>query len=130
MPLFVAPASISGGSSSSVRYGGLAPSDFVDGALPRSLIVTKSWIALTGDAFDGATFGGGTVRYELSDVASMVLDQVPTAFTIVFDEQAEPLPKKDRRLWSRRAANNSSQWRLAAQSGAERDKAVGVIAKL
>jgi hypothetical protein len=111
------------------RYTGFLP-EIVhdDGVQPTTLVVSRQWLALCSDGFGGVGPFGDVIRFEVSDVASLVLDQHSHGFTIVFDEQAEPSPKKDKRAWRR--TNNTHRWTLVTQSPAERDKIVGVIAKL
>lgn len=111
------------------RYAGYLP-DVVhdDSVQPTTLVVSRQWLALCSDGYGGCGPFGDVIRFEVSDVASLVLDQHAHGFTIVFDEQAEPSPKKDKRAWRR--TNNTHRWTLVTQSSAERDKIVSVIAKL
>jgi hypothetical protein len=108
------------------RFGGWLPDGVTDPSVqPVSLVVSRNALAIFVDAC-GRGSPAEVVRFAISDVASLVLDQTSTGFTIVFDEQAEPQPKRDKSAWRRAATVH--RWTLVTQTPAERDKAVAVIA--
>jgi hypothetical protein len=108
------------------RFGGWLPDGVTDPSVqPVSLVVSRNALAIFVDAY-GRGSPAEVVRFAISDVASLVLDQTSTGFTIVFDEQAEPQPKRDKSAWRR--ATTLHRWTLVTQTPAERDKAVAVIA--